>query len=520
MKPLVVKFQYLAVAAALAAFPGAAYSDTGGAAVAKQLESAAEAGPRALLDRLSQALAADPALAATPQAAAALARAAAAPVPDFVGSNLPVYMEIDSLITAAAPPDQRDAVHKAISRELSSFAATDVRIMPPLPTDTIGNAPRQAPEVGGPGYKLGSFTVYPEVQAGLFYDSNIYDTRTGAIAGKVGSISPRIAIKSNWNRNALYAEAGTDLTGYLTNGSENTADWHTLVEGRIDVDRNTRILLGASALMEHEDRASPDAVEGLTPTPYWEQNGYAGVVHRFGNFSVRTGAAVERITFGNVEAAHGPINNQDRDRNRYTFGVSVRDDAQPGLRPFAEFLEDLRRYDHSPDDFGYMRNSDGYRASIGALFRISPALSGEASVGVMVRNYADPRFKTITTPAADANIRWQAAQNTAAVLFLDRSIEETTLSGSPAYIYTVTGGRVEQTLRPDLTGFVRAAFAHSEFQQSSRWDNEADVSAGVRYYLTSLVYVGVDYRYTQRVSGDSSVNFSRHQAYLMLGAAF
>jgi hypothetical protein len=520
MRPLVAKLQYLAFAAALGFFPGFAYSDTGSGLISKQLEVAGEAGPRALLDSLAQALEADPTLAATPQAAAALARAAATPVPNFVGSNLPVYMEIDSLITAAAPPAQRDAVHKAISRELTSFVATDVRIMPPLPVDTIGNTPRQTPQVGGPGYKLGSFTVYPEVQAGLFYDSNIYGTRTGAVADKVGSISPRIAIKSNWDRNALYAEAGTDLTGYLTKGRENTADWYTLVEGRVDVSHNTRILLGVSALMEHEDRASPDAVEGLTPTPYWEQNGYAGVVHRFGNFSVRTGAAVERITFGNVETAHGPINNHDRDRNRYTFGVSLRDDAQPGFRPFVEVLEDIRRYDHSPDDFGYLRNSDGYRASIGALFRFSPALSGEASVGVMGRNYADPRFKTITTPAADANVRWQATDSTAAVVFLDRSIEETTLSGSSAYIYTVTGGRVEQVLRPDLTGFVRAAFARSEFQQSSRWDNEADMSVGVRYYLTSLLYIGADYRYTQRVSGDSSVNFSCHQAYLMLGAAF
>lgn len=519
MRHLAVKLSSLAIAVAIGLYPWAARG-AGAGSVEKQLEIAAESGPRILLESLTKILAATPSLAATPEAAATLARAAAAPVPDFVGANLPIYLEISSIITAAAPPAQRDAVHQAVSRELTRFVATDIRIMPPLQPDTIGNAPRQSPEVGGPGFTLGSFTVYPELQAGLFYDNNIYDTRTGKVADKVGSISPRIALKSNWARNALYAEAGSDLTGYLTKGRENTADWHTLIEGRIDLGNSTRILLGASALMEHEDRASPDAVEGLTPTPYWEQNGYAGVVRRFGDFSVRAGAAVERMTFGNVEAAHGPIDNQDRDRNRYTFGLSVRDESQPGLRPFIEALGDLRRYNHSPDDFGYERNSDGYRVSMGALFRISPALSGEASLGLMQRNYADPRFKTILTPAADADIRWQAAENTAAVLFLDRSIEETTLSGSSAYIYTLTGGRVEQTLSPDLAGFVRAAFAHSQFQQSSRWDNEADISVGVRYYLTSLLYIGADYRYTQRVSGDSTMNFSRHQAYLMLGAAF
>ena len=514
------RLRSLALAAAVGLAPAAACAAAVPDIVARQLAVAGDAGPRALLDGLAQVLAANPGLAATPDAAAALARAAAAPVSDFVGANLPVYREIAEQIIAAAPPAQRDAVRQAVGRELTTDVANDIRIMPPLQPDTIGNVAMQPPEVGAPGYRIGSFTLYPAVQAGAFYDSNIYATRTDHVSDWVATVSPRLALQSNWSRDALYAEAGTDLTGYWMHGSENTVDWHTLVEGRIDVDRNTRILLGGIALKEHEDRSSPDAVEGLTPTPYWELNGYAGVVHRFGDFNVRVAGAVERLTFGNVEGLNGEINNQDRNRNRYTFGVVVRDDARPGFRPFVEGLGDIRRYDQTPDDFGYARNSDGYRAGVGALFRLASDLTGQAFIGVMGRYYADPRFQPVIAPAADFDVRWQAGQRTALVVFLDRSIEETTLSGSPAYIYTVVGGRLEQTLRPDLVGYLRLAFAHSAFQQVSRWDNEADMSVGLRYYLTQQVYLGVDYRYTQRVSGDSTVNFGRNEAFFVVGSAF
>ena len=515
------RLRALLLAAPLAAFaPSGARAAEVAPMVAKQLSVAAEDGPRALLDGLDQVLAANPKLAATPDGAAALARVAAAPVPDFVGANLPVYRAIVERIVGAAPPSQREAVRQAVDQELTRYVANDIRIMPPLAPGSIGNTGLVPPDVGAAGFKLGSFTLYPSVQVASFYDDNIYATRTGKVSDWAGTVSPNLALQSNWARNSLYAEAGADLTGYWSHGSENTADWHTLAEGRIDVAPKTHILIGGLALHEHEDRSSPDAVEGLTPTPYTELDAYAGVTHRIGDFSLHAGDAIERITFGNVMGLHGEINNQDRNRNRYTFGVSARDDANVAFRPYVEAIGDLRRYDRTVDDFSYQRSSDGYRTAVGALFRLMPGVSGEASIGIMGRSYDDPRFKTVTTPAADAYLRWQAGANTAVVVFFDRSIEETTLPGSPAYIYSVLGGRIEQGLLPDLTGFLRVAMARSSFVQVSRMDDEADVSVGLRYRLTRRVELGLDYRYTQRVSGDSSFSFNRNEVFLQLASAF
>ena len=183
-------------------------------------------------------------------------------------------------------------------------------------------------------------------------------------------------------------------------------------------------------------------------------------------------------------------------------------------------MGDIRRYATVPDDFGFNRNSGGFLAGVGMLYRLTAKLNGEVFLGVLHRNYVDPSFKSLTTPAADATLRWQATERTALVLFTERSIEETTLYGSPGSIYTLAGGRIEQRLTDRLTGIVRAAYAHSDFAQVGRNDNDVDTSVGLRYRLTPKVTLGIDYRYTQRVSGNTLVDFTRNQVFFRVGVDF
>lgn len=518
-----------AVLAGLLAAPGlsspaAAQTGGPGAAVEQQFSAAATEGPAALIQALERVLQRDPALAATPERATALARAAATPVGGFVGATIPVYRAIISRITDAAPPAQQAAVRAAVAAELGRLAAAQTprggAANPPggSPTTAAGTQPQADLEASG--YRIGSFILYPSIQAATVFDSNIYATRNQRRSDVLGTISPKLTLESDWARHALTATVQTDLTGYARSPHENTADWNASVEGRIDATDTTQVLLGATAIGSHEDRSSPDAVNGLTPTPYQEFNGYAGVVQRIGAFSVRLGGAVERTTFDNVDSAHGIINNHDRNRVRYTFGTLVRYEANPGFRPFVEVLGDLRRYDDRIDDFGYARSSDGYRAGVGALFRFSPTLRGEAFVGVAGRKADDARFHSITTAVFDGSLRWQAASTTALVLFTDRSIEETTLSGSPDYIATVVGGRVEQKLIDKVTGLLRLGWTHSDFVQSTRADNDYDVSVGLRYAVSPKLTLGVDYRYTRRSSNVALADYDRNEVYLRVGSSF
>ena len=118
MARLSCRLSYLAAAVLIGTVP--AHCALAESSANAQLARDAQNGPRALLDGLDLLLASNPQLAATPSSAVKLARAAATPVSDFVGANLPIYQEISDKIIAAAPPEQRVAVRRAISIELGS----------------------------------------------------------------------------------------------------------------------------------------------------------------------------------------------------------------------------------------------------------------------------------------------------------------------------------------------------------------------------------------------------------------
>lgn len=501
---------------AVAPLPAAAQVEPP-AAVSTALRRGAADGPGGLLRALNEAIRRNPSLVATPDAAAGLARAASQQVSGFVGNNLPVYRSITRTITAAAPEAVRPAVEAAVTREVEGFARADAQTATPPPS---GPAPGAAPGAPGAlqGVRLGDFTLYPSVDTAAFYDSNVYATRRSPRADLATVVSPRLSLQSNWDRHWVALNAGLDWTNYASYTSENTLDWRVDGEARLDVTDTTQIFLGALAARDHEDRGSPDSsIFGEEPLAYYDYRAYGGVSQRIGDVVLRAGAALERLEFEDSRTPFGTLNNSDRDRNRVTVGALARYDGNRFVQPFVEVLGDFRSYDDKFDDFGYQRSSSGWRAGIGARYRLDASLTGEVFAGVMQQDYDDPRFSTVTTPAFNLTLRWRPQRETLLVFYVDRSIEETTQPGAPAYVYSVIGARFEQQIVPNLTGILRASWGRSDFEGVARTDDYIDASAGLRYRLTQNVALGLDYRFTRRDSNVDFADFSRHQIFLRAG---
>ncbi|MCC7428891.1 MAG: outer membrane beta-barrel protein [Alphaproteobacteria bacterium] len=422
--------------------------------------------------------------------------------------------------TAAAPAARRDAVGAAVNEAVGRVAQADPRALPVTPP-VVGAAPPsdRGPETGA-GIRLGSFIVYPDIQSGVFWDSNIYATRNNRKSDIVGVLSPSVTVQSGWERHSLSAGAQIDFTGYRRYTDESTIDWRANLEGRVDITNTMQVYLGAIVLEDHEERSSPDAVAGTKPTRYREVNSYAGISERFGDVVVRLGGAVERIMFENSTTPVGIINNADRDRNRFTFGALVRYQGFTNFEPYLEAIGDIRHYDNDRDDFTFQRSSRGFRAGGGVRMVLSETLRGDVTVGVMRQDYKDPRFKDIAAPFIAGTLRWTATPSTQLVAYVDRSIEETTLPGSPGYVYSVVGMRIEQGIVDNVTGIARAAVARSDFVGFARTDDELDLSAGLRYRINSNFTVGADCRFIQRDSNVANADYNRHQMFLRLGAQF
>ena len=90
----------------------------------------------------------------------------------------------------------------------------------------------------GTGARLGSFWFLPTLDAGLFYDSNIYAT-SGNETGSLGTyIAPRLELESNWGRHALNLMLAADEFIYFDDSSINRTNVYGSADGKFDIARD------------------------------------------------------------------------------------------------------------------------------------------------------------------------------------------------------------------------------------------------------------------------------------------
>ncbi|QQS14442.1 MAG: outer membrane beta-barrel protein [Rhodospirillales bacterium] len=492
--------------------------------------AAEEGGPGALLEALDGVLRRRPELAGTPETAANLARDAAVAVRFLRGANLPVYRAIIDRIVAAAPPANRDAVARAVTAAVGQTASVDPRTQTRLPPGTVVEGPQERLVVANAeaererasrlGFDAGGFRIFPTVDAAVVYDDNVYATKRGKRGDIVGVAALALVGENRGSSHSAVVQGHVDVSRYRQYNRENALDFWFSAEGTYDLGPSTSLFGGVLGKRDHEDRDSPDAVNGIEPTIYWEQRAYAGIAHRSGAWRFRFGSTYRHLDFDDADSLAGRINNSDRSRSHLETGFRVGYVFSPSFQLFGQLAHDLRNYDGYRDDNGFRRNSQGFVTGMGARFTVSPKLDGEVFAGFMYQNYRDSRFSTVGTPALQGSVRWRPVAGTLVVGWFDRSIEETTSFGSPAYVLSSVGARLEQDITRDLALTLRAGYARSDFQDSGRRDHDYDASVGLKYGINENYYVGADYRFQARRSNLGAAEYDRSQVFLRVGAQY
>jgi len=356
-----------------------------------------------------------------------------------------------------------------------------------------------------PGIKVGSFLMYPEISAALMHDSNIYSTRTDEVSDYINIFSPVVTLESDWSKHWLQLEAGADIDRYHNHPQENVQDYWVGADGRIDMSRSAILFGGARFSHDHEDRSEPDALSpfiAAEPTPYNLASADAGLLLRSDAVSLRVGGTFDRYDYFDVPSVLGPtINMDDRDRDMYSIGARLGLRASDSADLFVQYATDTRTYKYVPDDFGFVRDSDGYRAAAGVRLRNARrTLVAEFLAGWMYQDYEDPAFEDLSEPYFGADLTWRPTPRITVTGFIDRVLEESTIPDVSGYLDTSYGLRAERKLTKDLTVNGRFAYVRSEFLGSERLDTIIDAGAGLRYFVSRTVYLGADYRLIDRNS--------------------
>ena len=377
------------------------------------------------------------------------------------------------------------------------------------------------------GYKAGGILIKPEASVSRLYDNNIYATRNNQIADFINIYDLNISARSISERNRVSLDAGGSLGRYQTHSLQNYNDYWSNLGGQLDVTNQLKLFGGAGYSHGHEPRGSPEAVlVGTIPTFFRSTTGYAGLAYKQGRFSLRTGGTVERLRYDDAY----PITNQDRNRDLLGFGAKFGYAISPRYTLYLQGIRDVRRYAQKPDDFGYFRDSNGYRADIGLDAILSNRLRGGIHVGKLHQHFRDARFANVNALDFGAHLLFREAPRTVWTASLERSLEDTILDGSSSYIYTTLSGGVKHLVSPRVRLHAAVSASQADFQDTNRRDAYYTALLGMRYYMTPAWYLGAEYRVQGRdsnvqeaVNNPASVQLSedygKYQALLTLGGA-
>ena len=362
-----------------------------------------------------------------------------------------------------------------------------------------------------------NWRILPQFILSSAFDDNIFATRNNRVGDTILVASPSVVVNSNWKKHFARFDAGADIVRYAANKSENHEHFRISGEGRYDLTPQSNVYGGLLFRKDVEDRESPDDVFGTEPTIYYDSRAYAGYFRQFTKWSLRTGVTVNALNFNDVNTSTGILNNDDRDRTDYTGGVRLGYNINAGLELYGQAAFDIRRYNDRIDDNGFMRDSDGYRLIAGLKLGSAGSYTAGVYAGALGQDYDDPVLPDVNSTAFGANFTWFPSPLTTLNAYIDRTLEETTLSGASSYLYTSSGLTLTYQPVRDVTFRTFVTYSESDYQGIDRNDELSTAGAAVKYFISNRIFIQGDYQFRHNVSNIVSQRYDRNQIFLRLG---
>jgi hypothetical protein len=388
---------------------------------------------------------------------------------------------------------------------------------PPINTLPLGTpAQRLLPIAEGDPYAAvgirgGSLMFFPAVELSTAYDSNPQHLPGGA--GSVYFVvAPELQVQSVWSRHSLTADIRGSYTDYDNSSftpSLNRPYLNSHIDGRIDVSRDTQIVLENRVLVTTDNPGSPNLTAGLATLPIdTTVGGTLGVIQNFNRLSVALKGTIDRAQYENSTLTDGTTSsNADRDFNQYAGIARLGYEFDPGFKPFVELEEDTRIHDEQFDRNGLQRNSNGTSAKVGATLDLFGSLTGEIALGYLERTYQDPTLPAIGGTIADGALTWQATALTTAKLTTSSVVNESILPGVSGAFSRDVNLQVDHALRRWLIATFMVGYGRDDYVGIARDDDRYFVSAGLAYKFNRSLQVRGELRHDWLTSTATGVAY-------------
>jgi hypothetical protein len=369
------------------------------------------------------------------------------------------------------------------------------------------------------GIRAGSFLLFPSVDLTGGYNTNPTRASTGVVGSSYVGVAPELQVVSDWERHSLTADIVGSYTDYFANlvPSVNVPYLNEKIDGRIDVTRDTQLLLEQRYIISADNPGSPNLQAEVAKLPPNQDIGDTiGIVQQFNRLSLSLKGLFDRATYDNSELTNGTTSsNADRNFNQYAGVFRATYEIDPGLKPFVEVQEDQRIHDEQFDRNGLQRDSTGTTARIGGDLNLFGTLTGEMAVGYVERVYKDPTLPNVSGAIADGSLIWQPTGLDTYRLTAASQVYETVLAGASGELSRDLALESDHAFRAWLIGVVKAGYGNDNYVGIPLTDNRYFVSVGLTYIFTRELSMRAEVRQDWLIATEST--FSSTATTFLLG---
>jgi len=381
---------------------------------------------------------------------------------------------------------------------------------------------RRRPEVAPIGLRAGSFLIFPGVDVVEEYNDNIFATEDDEESDFITRLQPDLTIESDWNNHLLRLNGYGDFGFYADNSDENYEDYGASIGGRLDVRRSTNVRAVARYDHRHEERSSPDDVNGSEPTEYDRFGSTLVGSHRLNRLRFMLRGDYQALDFDDVPRAVGPdINNDDRDRQRFEGALNIGYEIQPSYLAFVEGSYNVVDYDDAVDDNGVDRDNDGYQVTAGIEIDFGGLMFGNFFAGYRDQTFDDPVLDDASGVTGGADVTWNVTPLTTLIGSASSTVRESTTTDtagniSSSRIFTTIGLEAQHELLRNLLLGATASYSRDDFQGISRTDNIYRFGLSATYLIHRHAYLSADYSLRTRDSDAPNQDFLENAVFLTL----
>jgi hypothetical protein len=361
------------------------------------------------------------------------------------------------------------------------------------------------------GIRLGSFLLFPELEAGADITNNVLDTKFDAQPDAGPELKPRIRLDSDWGRHFLSFEANADRIWYSDFPIADTKNYQLLGRGRLDILSNTHLSgeIEKSQVQENPSSISITDISNAN-TAVLEQHATGAFDHTFNRLTVKLTGTVADYDYADDSdpTLSGPVPIVDIRDYRETLGILRSTyEFQSSWAGFIETSLNDRVYREPITSAGLRRGGSGFRALAGVNLRLGGTLFGEIAGGYGQQQPIDNGFETIEGPLVNGDLIWMPTPMTKLEFLAHTEIDETTLEDSAGAIDHFFELSLQHAFWRYLVLGVYGSYEVADFAGDPRVDRRTKLGATSEYYFNPVLSAYARYEHTDFTSTDAQPDF-------------